>query len=182
MANVFSGMPGGPAVPGTSMGEWLLQLFPDWAAQNNLDPPQAAANSAQPASTIPGDAMTPSVAQVNPNPAPPPQLPASTIPGDAFASQQAAPAPAPQPSAVMPSGTYFTDGAQKVSAAEEAASKTSTENALGKALSGIQAMQPQAAPYPSAPGVPATKQLDAKLMQVIQALTTPQKTNRLTLR
>lgn len=158
---------------GKSMGDWLLQLWPDWAAQQGLEPPttdvSAAANSQTAPSTIsPGSGPQGQIANPQPNPAP--EIP----PPNADNNPILPPLPADVPQVNAPAGMSF-NGApnqvQNVSAAEQAQADQNAAQPIGAALSGVQPVQNAGLPYPGAPGVPGTRAVDANLAAIIQALT-----------
>lgn len=164
---------------GKSMGDWLLQLWPDWAAGQGLEPPTTDVGNGSsfltpdsqslPPSTIPaGPGPQGQVANPQPNPAP--QIP----PPNADNNPILPPLPADPQQVNAPAGMSF-NGApnqvQNISAAEQAQADQNAAQPIGAALSGVQPVQNAGLPYPGAPGVPGTRAVDANLAAIIQALT-----------
>ena len=153
----------GPAQEG-SMGEWLLRLWPGYAAENNIPVPGDVQDGKLPEATASGT----NVATATPNPAP--EIP----PPRAENNPIIPPLPQAAPVVNAPAGMSFNGAPNQVneiSPQEEAVAAKAADNAVGRALSGVQAIQPNSAVQPGAPGVPGTRAVDSNLMTVIQALT-----------
>lgn len=152
-----------------SMGDWLLQLLPDFMASQGLEPPTSPQEAVDQAPLQAAQSATEGqVAQAQPNPV-------AAVSPDARMPVPYDPQIASVPQVNSPAGMTF-NGApnqvKEISPQEKAAiENSSNDNSVGAALSGIKAMQPNGAPYPNAPGVSGTRAVDANLLQVIQALT-----------
>lgn len=185
-----------------SFMEAIMNMWPDWAASQGLEPP----NSVSQGSEFPADAQgIPPAASTAQLPAPQagasavaPQAPASTV----------MPTPNPVPedptmavdAAMLLQGTqpgmepttnqqlFPTDMLQIPQADIEAAPKIEApaspmQTAMGAALSGIKTPQAPQYTLPSPPNLPALKDINPTLLAVLQAagLTAPQTSTGLSL-
>lgn len=160
MNKAISAMPATPSVGvGAAMGDWLLKLWAPYAAEQGLDPPdeQPSEDSSAPvaeAQPVPMPALPPQSGMTFNGAVPVPQAPERIFPPEV--SGMTFNANLPQPKEISPQ--------------EEAVATNAADDALGKTLSGIQAMQPRGVDSPGAPGVPGTRAVDANVSAIIQAL------------